>query len=247
MGSIRGKVVDPEGRPVPGAWVWYRSVEGHWYAMGTVSEDGSFLLQDGDPPSVPLKATVPGADPEQEGGAEVTAAPGAEGVVLHVDPGLSLVVLPSGPGGCVAELEEEGDGPPRRLQAQNTEGLYRFAGLRAGRTYTLRIAGAADRALTQTGIPAEAGRIEVALAPGKSVRGRCTGPGGFELTRVFATRGRLSVGGKILPEAGFEVQGLCDGVWTVNVFARRGDERWRGSAEVEAGGEVEVVLAPDPR
>jgi hypothetical protein len=52
----------------------------------------------------------------------------------------------------------------------------------------------------------------------------------------------MHVQGTAKPDGTYEILGLPDGTWSVQASARRGDERFHGTAEAPAGGSVDVTL-----
>jgi protocatechuate 3,4-dioxygenase beta subunit len=249
LGSITGRVVDPSGRGVEGALVWYRTLEGRWFGAGEpTGPGGSFLARHVVAPVVPLRVTVQGARPESAEDTEARVAAGTRDAVLRFDPGLDLTVrVTNARAGWHAELVPESPGTASLLVYPKRIDRYEFHGLRAGIRYTFRLAGAGGDAVVETGIPGDAGAVDVEVAPGKTVRGRFEVPEGATGISVKATSGRMWVRGEVDPDGSFEIRGLFAGAWTVTATALTGESRWEGTCEVQAGAEAEIELVATPR
>jgi len=244
-GSVRGVVLGPSGEPVADVWVWRRARNGKWYAVGEVSDDGTFVLKELEKGTVALRATPIGGNWSEDGVEEVVVEAGAEGVVLRTDPGLRLVVhiknLPAGRSGTADLTSETRPGIVRR-NVSTKRGFRAFHGLKPGDTWTLRIVGAGDHALRQVGIRSDADRVEVKLAPGVTIRGRVIEPPGAHGVAVSAIAGKVSARGTVDADGRFEVEGLVEGRWLVRGYARVGNDLWAAEAEVETGTDVEIRL-----
>jgi len=242
-GTVRGVVHGPSGEPLRGATVWGREPDGEWCQLGRSARDGTFVLIGRKAGSLALRATPPGASWSEEGVEEVTVRGGARGVVLRMDPGLSLIVrirkLPESD--CTqAELASETQPGIRRWNVSSDPSILCFHGLEPGDRWTLRIAGAGNLALRKTGVRSDAETIEVKLESGKSIGGRIVLPTGAARVRVWAESSTLSVLGTVDAEGRFQIPGLPEGTWRVRGDALALREQW--SAEVEATAGEEVVL-----
>jgi hypothetical protein len=254
--TLRGHVVDPSGAPLAGVLVWHRMAGGEntgWSGVHT-EEDGSFTLGELSEGEVELYAAVendfPGLGDEPE---TTVVAAGRQDVRLTLDPGLSIVIRVRGLDDDTWWHHGTLSGPDGRTgfgdQQTNEldeDGRVVFRGLEAGRTYVFWMTGlSGGRYVLARDL--RAGGAEVVVEPrvGKSITGRLLLPDGAENANVSGRSAEgIRVSGTVTEDGRFTIEGLPDGRYVLDANARLGEDWFIGRAELDAGGSVDITLAP---
>jgi hypothetical protein len=250
---VRGLVLDPEGKPMPKAWVWAMD-EGASGLQAESDGDGRFAIGPAAPGRYTLVAFRNAGHASSD---RVEADAGSEDVVLRLRPGGSLRgrVVDSRTGeGCPAELHLAARGPPRGWSGDMTgwtsrddgtfdadalePGLYDLcAGTMDGRFGMLRAVG------VRAG--AETGDLIVSVVPAGRVRLRCEGSRPSVLGRVFADGVPISF--ERIVKQGEPLSVLAPaGAVEVRFRSPESDSLETRVVEVRAGETQDVVFA-DPR
>ena len=251
---IRGRVRDPEGKPVSRAIAFRRAEsDGEEEWPSAVADDaGAFVLYGVPAGPVVLRASPPGGDVEEAEASEITVAHDAKEVVLVTDPGVDLVVRLTGSeedrGGGYAFLlvEGAGDAPPAR-RTLPVGGIARFEHVPRGRTYEFW-AGRRDGSCAYVReIRAESGEVSVAFGPGLAVAGKLTVPSAplREFVVYAESRGRIFVEGTSDTAGRYVISGLPPGRCVVHAHGSLRGVRWSFEREVDAGDTLDFELKPE--
>jgi len=250
VATIRGTVVDGEGKSVRAGQVLYRR-DGAWSQVG-IDVNGRFFVVGVSPGEYELAVVPHAQDAPNSNAAIVRARTGDAAVVLRLATGAALDVTVEGAAAnefIRAWLRPE---TPDDLGGSRIEvGLNphaRFLGLLAGARYALTVH-SGDRVGRASGLVARTEPHVVRLEKGLSITGRITAPVAVYVQRMVATG----------PEPGMDVMattdgdrytlvGLVPGAWTITVEARDEECRlWRGAVTVAAGETADVALSPGGR
>jgi hypothetical protein len=253
--SVRGRVQDGQGRPIASAQVQSRSDSG-WGSAAQTGADGTFQIAGRPRGPVVLRAVAPGVDGHLPPGPELTVQAGTDGVVLTVDPGVSLVVRVTNP-------EVRGSDPGRRNLgllvtfpadrgpgiggwAHDFEGTGRMTvmGLRADTRYTvwLEPQGTEWYGLATDVRPGER-EVSITLVRGGSISGRVRAPPSAQHVSVHAQGGAsLSVTAQVDAEGRYELKGLPPGTWTVYAYGRADGKSLQAKGEAVVGGTLDLTL-----
>jgi hypothetical protein len=243
LGSIAGRVVDAQGRPVEGALVQARADdrralpgrERHPSGSATSDADGAFTIEDLDEVDHEVTARGPGR------ASASGVRPGARGLELRLALGGAIegVVRDAASGrpvaGFVVELLERRGALERASVATATffdpDGRYRLDGIASGDYLVTAVAaGRAPSPEARATVAAgEATRVDLALAAGARLRGRVIeaeggapiagarvtleGAGGDEGVAPLATSARTGADGA------FAIAGLGPGLRSILVAA----------------------------
>jgi hypothetical protein len=233
------------------------------WTLGKTSEsvetgrDGSFLIEHTDAGELELSTSLGSAEGAPK--TTVRAAAGTQDVVLVIDPGAELSVR-FDPAitdrGEVYIAPDDAEAGTEQSPFESSGGIYRFRGLRTDRAYTVWTTAGWRRsrqpalvALVSGLRPSSTAGNPVAVhrAAGRSVTVRVSGPAGLANVSVSARRGPVRIFGEVpdgvSPPKG-RIDDLVEGRWHVEVDATIGEVRYEGAADADAGGEVEIRVAP---
>lgn len=251
--SIRGRVVDTEGRPVAKAAIRVAPdpappMFSEAQPADVTDASGAFVvrMRRADD-TVRLYARPewipdPAADSPRE-----EARSGAGDVVLVVDRGLDLVVdVPDEDAAATAYAQREGEGESPPIHGEKVmRGSARLAGLRRDATYAVFVCSEDRSACARlVGVRPSLGRVSVTLAPSLSIEGRVTSAEPLHDPHVAVASPGVRFDARSAPDGGFRFEGLPPGthrLWATG-SPLAGDATYRGGAEVEAGGRVELPL-----
>ncbi|MFV1960048.1 MAG: carboxypeptidase-like regulatory domain-containing protein, partial [Planctomycetota bacterium] len=272
--AISGTVRDPQGRPVPGAEVWYREGEGGDWRFRSVAGDGRFRLPvlregtcwllarrnsaRGDPGPFPGWLRHLRCPPDEEAAKHaVPVEAGTTGVGLVLDPGLVLAVRiapwtlrPGEDGPDIGVRGRGGDDDDRReIATPDADGRVRFAGCAANTTYDVFGVLRPDRYVLGPGL--SPGNVEIVLEPkrGGAITGRLLPPDGTPGLPAWATCWAdvlgTAVPGVVERDGTFVIRALHPGRWTIHAYAFDDAIDLAGTARAAPGESVDVSLAPD--
>lgn len=247
--SVRGVVRDPAGRPIVGAWVRWKDAGGNSGGGDdvTTDADGRFAIEGLGTDSVMLRAGVGSAWDARAGATspEVRVVPGQNEPVLTLDPGLTLTVEV----GDEAKIHLLARAGGAWTNADSEWGTRRatFRGLKADEAYAIWAHAPESGTFAWTADARGGGApLRLDLVPGKTIEVAVRGPAGAHVS-VQATRDGADADAERVSPGRWQVRGIPDGTWTVSANARVGDASWNASAKVEAGGSVDLELAPSER
>ncbi len=262
--SVEGRVVDPEGRPVPGAEVMATRSAGFlglsvFRGQLTADEEGRFVLEGLDPtgeiyllaraegwiPGPPVKVALP---PEGEvevpvrrgrklSGLVVDAASGEPVEGMEVDVAVQRTVTVPGMGEAQSWM-------PAGRTVTAADGSFRVDDLEPG-TVEVRISGKGYRpASVQVTVPEEQDPepVMVKVKAGETVRGRVLGPDGIPAAGAAVTaESGPGVGTSVHTgtDGAFVLEGLEPGEIRVVAVSEEG---LRGEAVTRAGSGEELVI-----
>jgi hypothetical protein len=219
------RVQDGQGRPVPEAWVIHslEDGDGSWTWEET-SEEGTLRLVRLPPGRIRLRARLQESKEEAdgEGYPTTTASTGAGKVALVLDPGGEVRLrLKDGHGvqaWVTAAIPGETE-PSIGLRFRGTE-EGRFRGVPAGKTCDLYVVDSKQRCAVLRGVAPGGGVLEVPLAPGREIEGRCLLPAeGVRRRRIALLVGDAAlIGSERFQEDGsFRFRSVPEGRWKVRV------------------------------
>ena len=203
--SVRGRVVDHQGRPVGGAWVQLGEYSGHmrqddddhlWQrapaTLRTTDADGRFSVSGLPPGDCPVLVYRQGFAPHRE---VVTLHAAMPELAVSLRPGGVLTGTVRDADGIAvvgAEVEQaRNDFPARVSQETDSDGSFRFEDLPRGEmTVDVKTAGFPSQQRAFTFVGTELQTWEVVLQPGDAIRGRLVDQSGQPLVGWWVqTRG----------------------------------------------------------
>jgi protocatechuate 3,4-dioxygenase beta subunit len=167
-----------------------------------------------------------------------------EPLVLVLDAGVDLSVRVAGWGGShqhqtIATLLTIGTTATHVREAPiDTEGIARFQRLKPDTVYALWIPPQADgRSLLLRDVRPTSGPLQVALREGRSIRGKVLAPAGADIWIQAHLEGAddIEVRGTVGDDGTYEIAGLPEGRWVVQVTAEANDRIYFPNAVLEAG------------
>jgi len=248
--TVKGRIVDEQGSAVSDGGVWIQEAE-NWHKHAADSE-GHFKIRALPAGPVCLRATHRGENALDGVETEKTVMAGKGDVLFELPPSRTVSITITG-------------WPPRARRARarllwhrpdGTKGTdwkscgkeekLVFAHVRRDRRYEVWIH--ADDAYwyerDRSFVDAD---VSISLQAGKTIRGRLLPPAAGRASSaasVFCELGTVRVHGEVDESGDFEILGLPEGVWTVHGEMRTGGRKHAGTAEVPAGTNCTVTLAP---
>ncbi|MEM6572466.1 MAG: carboxypeptidase-like regulatory domain-containing protein, partial [Planctomycetota bacterium] len=253
--TVRGRVVDHEGEPVPDADVTLRSWK-HFDAAiltgrnvsGTTDADGRFELGGLLPGEVSVRAFAEGFRSASERLGERTAEDLVDGLEIRLDPGRRVdgrVVWPDGEAAAGADVRVASIGRSwtyaRDVRADE-EGRFAVTGLGRG---PWRVGAWLDHPETREPWravlePVTGGGVTLTLGEGARLTGVVVDDRGEPIERVRVTATPVGVGGGADPvkerskdpEGRFELEGVGEGTWDLTAHAKGHGEGFPVRVEV---------------
>jgi hypothetical protein len=237
---VRGRVEDETHAPVSEA-----SVTAEWEGYGRAHADtdaqGKFEVR--GLPLVHVRLTVRGAE-----GVDARAKPTAPDVVLVIPRRATLRVVLEDPPARLGKDFRVGVGfgalPGETFTtftSLDEKGVAEFEGLTASGRYRLALGPTEDDtvAYREDVRPAD-GEVRVRLVQGKALTGRILAPEGAKDFDARVDDGPLLWGGDVGSDGRFEVRGVPEGTWIVQVRAQVGDRTLYGVARVATGSPTDI-------
>jgi protocatechuate 3,4-dioxygenase beta subunit len=261
--TVRGRVLDPQGRPVPEAAVLYAS-DSWKQARARTDAEGAFEITDLSPGEIEIQAGLQTererehwrwASPFGEGGVcrnllgpSRKVAVGSSGIVLELDPGPTLSVRLAGATaadkGRPVRLTKEGEDPnawrPECVTAPLDEhGIARFRAVDPAASYTVFIGLLPEnRCVFRRGVVLGPTEVVVESTPGLPTRGKVLPPpsrAGGVVVRMVS--GGVALELQVDAEGAFDLGGLPPGRWSLRASSQGGvSEGYESGRRVE--GEV---------
>ncbi|MFL6231665.1 MAG: carboxypeptidase regulatory-like domain-containing protein [Thermoanaerobaculia bacterium] len=244
--TVEGRVLSPEGRPVPGAEVSVAQPSQDnfgWSSLrATADGDGQYRI-DGIPPG---KRTLEArAEGYRRGVREVEASARAATVDFELERGLEVsgrIVDDGGnpvPGAQLMLMAGRGFSLNAPRAQSGADGAFRLTGLQDG-TYTLHVNKegytAADfkgQMVTLAG--ASVSGLEVRLSGGGTITGHLTGVEFSQLSRVRVWAQMEFWAGRVDPEGNYQISHLPPGDWTVTAVVPDTPLHAEGQVTLEPG------------
>jgi protocatechuate 3,4-dioxygenase beta subunit len=244
--ALRGVVLAPDGKPVPGATVRWEGPGVHWRSSTKTDGSGRFVFGNAPPVRLRLTAVPPGAWRREWNPPAVLVEPGETDVSLLVARAGSIRVR-------VANAPEERiwvylapdriDGKGHSWSRTLENGEATFGSLVPGRKYEILISPTkAGRTAYREAVPAGSD-VKLTLVPGLTVSGRLDVPSGAEDVYVIAERAGLGVAGKVVGGR-YEIRGLASGTWWIRGGAKFGWS-WDWVSSPAAAGTSCDLTVPD--
>ncbi len=254
---VTGVVRDLAGRPVPRARAEWRRADGRWVGV-EARDDGRFALRGLPLDPVTMRARLrpsPWSTKEDDRvapgpvGEQVVAEPGARDVTLVVDPGAALTLrlpLPFADfvtlwvllardgrlvpiaGEFIADYKQR---TIRGLDPSATYAVYAYSEVGTEVAWGVN--------LCTSEKPTVLDRLT-----GKAITVRVKAPPGAGGVDVHAAMHGISFSGMRRSPDRYVIPHLLDGTWPVTARAKVGGVEWTATAEVAAGGSVDLELKP---
>jgi hypothetical protein len=251
---VAGVVEDAEGRPVPRMRVHRRMRASEWTSTDT-DDAGRFRFASLPPGPVVLRLAT---GPERNALRPRTFTDDLPGDVV-VQAGDERVVLKTEVGGVLTLDLRLGEEAARSVLVDVTReatlaavltgesrppGPLRLVGLDVDAAYTVWVRAPRGLCAYRTGLRPGAETVTLTLAKGKAIAVRVRAPEEVRVARarVVVTGLGLRQTARRQGDGSFLAEGLPDGLWRVEASLPSGSENLSASAEVVAGGEVDLTL-----
>lgn len=220
---LKGRVLSPSGRPLPGAQVQTTfEDQGAGLAVASTDSEGVYVLDTLPPGNRTLEATHPDHGAARR---QVELRPGENSLDFSLEGGSEVtgrVVDDAGAPVAGAHVTTIARGIFRSLEdTSEADGSFRFTAVADG-TYEILASkeGFATPERAQVTVAGSSvGGIEIRLSPGGAIVGRIAGVELSELSRIrISARGGgrgLGSGGRVEPDGSYRIDHLREGEWRV--------------------------------